>query len=202
LLRSVSVSARRIAALTVAMVATFTLASRPAAAYPEGAPWGAANPAAKESCASCHYDYDPVADSVSIQLEGLPAAVEPASEHAFILRFVDPQAAVSGFQLLATSAETPAAPAGQFLADAKDIETIGGAARSTATRDAQQGFVWQVTWRAPADASGDLVMYVAASAANDDQSPFGDTIHYRRFPLTVRRDPAADVPRTHDDEST
>lgn len=153
-----------------------------AGAYPEGAPWGAANPAADQSCDSCHYDYDPVRDSAALTLVGLPAAAEAGREYELVVRFEQPEAASSGFQLITgTGGESD----GEFRAVADAIEAIGAAARSTATRLRDDGFEWQLWWRAPDDAQA-LTVFLAASSANDDQSPFGDTIHYRQYDVLVQ----------------
>ncbi len=150
-------------------------------AYPEGAPWGAANPAADESCDSCHYDYDPVHDSSAVTIDGLPDSVEAGGEYRLVLRFATAEAASSGFQIMTGAGESRD---GHFRAEADAIEAIGAAARSTETRLRDEGFEWTLWWQAP-DTAQRLTLYVAASSANDDQSPFGDTIHYRQFEIAV-----------------
>jgi len=151
-------------------------------AYPEGAPWGAANPDATESCANCHYDYEPVANSPALSIEGLPANVVPGQRYSLVVRLVDDEARVSGFQILASR---PQGDAGMFGSDAADIESDGEASRSTAVRTQAERFEWPLWWQAPAQGADDVVLFLAASSANDDQSPFGDRIHYRRFRLNL-----------------
>ena len=165
---------KRIARPVAAAVA---LAGSAAFAYPEGAPWGTANPEASETCASCHYDYEPVFDSTALEIEGLPAAFEPGVTYPLVIRLSGVDAAISGFQLLATSSGS----AGSFRADASAIEVIGAASRSTESVAASDGASWRLAWQAPADGCSPIRLYLAASAANDDQSPFGDTVHYRQF---------------------
>ncbi len=153
-----------------------------AGAYPEGAPWGAADPAAEQSCDSCHYDYDPVQDSDALRIDGLPAVAEAGEEYELTVRFDHDEAASSGFQVIAGGGDLSG---GQFRVEADAIEAAGAAARSTATRLREEGFEWTVWWRAPA-AAEQLTLFVAASSANDDQSPFGDTIHYQQYEISVR----------------
>ena len=43
-----------------------------ARALPDGAPWGAANPAADQNCAACHFSVDPVLASDDVVIRGLP----------------------------------------------------------------------------------------------------------------------------------
>ncbi len=153
-----------------------------ASAYPEGAPWGAANPAAEQSCDSCHYDYDPVHDSDALRIDGLPAVARAGEEYELVVRFVHDEAASSGFQLITDGGEVSG---GQFRVEADGLESIGAAARSTATRLRDEGFEWTLWWQAPA-VTEQLILFVAASSANDDHSAFGDTIHYRRFEVAVQ----------------
>ena len=155
-----------------------------AGAYPEGAPWGAANPATDQSCDSCHYDYDPVLDSNALRIDGLPDVAQAGEEYELVVRFVHEEAASSGFQLITDGGE---ASGGQFRVEADGMESIGAAARSTATRLADEGFEWTLWWQAP-DAVERLTLYVAASSANDDHSAFGDTIHYQRYEVAVQTD--------------
>lgn len=155
-----------------------------AGAYPEGAPWGAANPEADESCDSCHYYYDPVHASAALTVDGLPASAIAGQEYRLTVRFSNDDAASSGFQLMADGAEPQG---GTFRSEDVDIESIGSAVRSTATRLRVDGLEWTLWWRAP-DATDTLRFFVAASSANDDQSPFGDTIHYRQYDVAVSRE--------------
>lgn len=149
------------------------LSSASVFAYPDASPWGAANPAADESCGSCHYDYEPVRDSDAVELAGLPSAASPGRTYEVRVRMTGTDAAVCGFQLVAT--------AGAFAVDGGALEAAETAIRSTRAV-ANDGVVeWTFSWRAPEQSDGDIGMYLAVSAANDDQSPFGDTIHYRRF---------------------
>ena len=87
----------------------------------------------------------------------------------------------SGFQLIA-SAEGQ--PAGLFESGDRDVESAacGAQIRSTATRPTTGDMArWRLVWRAPAKLDGPVIFHAAASAANDDGSPFGDQIHYREF---------------------
>ena len=152
-------------------------ASVGAHAYPEGAPWGAADPDAREPCASCHYDYDPVHESPALSIEGLPDVWTAGERYELLIRFAPVGATVSGFQLLAAAEDG----AGRFLTGSANVESIGAASRSTQPQDSRNGASWSVTWQAPRDGCSPVRLYLAASAANDDQSPLGDTVHYRKF---------------------
>ena len=156
-----------------------------ASAYPEGAPWGAANPAAEESCGGCHYDYEPVENSQALVAEGLPDLAKAGGRYDFVLRLAEAEASTSGFQIVAAG---DGSDAGRFTSDEADLESLANAIRSTATRPVDGEVRWAMTWHAPSGIAGKrsrVTFYLAASAANDDQSPFGDVIHYRKIEVDV-----------------
>lgn len=151
-----------------------TLASSPALASPAGAPWGAADPAARDSCASCHFDADPEMNSAAIRLAGLPQHVEPG--RTYVIDIVFPVAGAAGFMLMASH--------GDFSAEgADDLEANGGEIRSIAARQGDDR-PWRVAWRAPDAGAQEIVFLLAVNEGNDDMSPFGDRIHYRKFTIT------------------
>ena len=166
-------------ALVTILVAAFSLNA--ARAFPDGAPWGAANPAAEQNCASCHFDADPVRDSESLFIIGLPLKPAPGAIYELKVIFEDPETVVAGFQLIAQAGNQQA---GTFFSTESEVEFIGAAIRSTAPIRNDGSVSWTVEWRAPT-VIAPIVFYVAASAANDDESPFGDTIHFRFYRLTA-----------------
>ena len=163
----------RAAALVSAAV--FSVAAN---AYPEGAPWGAANPAADESCSSCHFGSEPVMDSAALAIEGLPDKPVAGSTYEFVILFSHADAVVSGFQLIAAAQD---GDAGTLLSQDADLEYVGAAIRSMNTRKVNGEVSWKVSWQAPNVIRLPLFFYLAASDSNDDLSPFGDTIHYKQF---------------------
>ena len=168
------------AAFSHLVLFTAALAANVAGAYPDGAPWGAANPSTVEHCASCHYDYDAVQDSDAITIDGLPDNPVPDTVYDLIVRFSAPDAATSGFQIVAQAEDHDA---GVFSGDTPGIEFIGAAIRSTKPAEYFDGVSWVIRWRAPSSIMLPIVFFVAASASNDDGSPLGDTIHYRSFKM-------------------
>lgn len=165
--------------LVTILVAAFALNA--ARAFPDGAPWGAANPAAEQNCASCHFDADPVRDSESLVIIGLPRKPAPGAIYELKIIFEDPETVVAGFQLIAQAGNQQA---GTFFSTEAEVEFIGAAIRSTAPIRNDGSVSWTVEWRAPT-VIAPIVFYVAASAANDDESAFGDTIHFRFYRLTA-----------------
>ncbi len=164
------------------MAAALLLAAGGAGAYPDGAPWGASDPDATESCASCHYDYEPVMDSAALSVEGLPEIATPGRRYRLALAFASDTAVTSGFQLTIRGAGKDN---GMLVTRDEDVEVVGAAGRSTSPRPVGGELRWHIEWQAP-DAEADCIEFlIAASAANDDQSPFGDTIHYKAVAIDV-----------------
>ncbi len=161
-------------------VAAFTLNA--ARAFPDGAPWGAANPTAEQNCATCHFDADPIRDSEALVISGLPLNPAPGTIYELKIILEDPDTVTAGFQLIAQAADQEA---GAFVSTEAGIEYIGAVIRSTVPLRSDAGVSWDVEWRAPTVIVSPIVFYIAASAANDDGSPFGDTIHFRSYELTV-----------------
>lgn len=169
----------------IALVAVAGAACIAAAAhaFPDGAPWGAANPAAEQHCATCHFDAEPVRDSRMLNIKGLPAQPVAGTDYELEITFDDPEIVVAGFQVIADAADREA---GVFASTDDHVECIGSAVRSTAPRKGNPAVSWKVSWRAPGGLSAPIAFLVAASAANDDGSPFGDRIHYRSYELRAQ----------------
>lgn len=163
--------------LTLNCVAFFLHDAR---AFPDGAPWGAANPAAEQDCAACHFGTEPVLASDALVIHGLPDNLHPGGTYSLSITFESPNIVVAGFQLIAQTTEKGA---GLFTSGADDVEFIGASIRSTAPLRMSGRAVWEIEWRAPDELAGPIDFYLAASAANDDGSPFGDTVHFRSYRL-------------------
>ena len=149
-------------------------------AYPEGAPWGTANPEAAENCTSCHFDSDAVTESPSLTLEGLPERVSTGQTYPLTLTLDAPESVVVGFQVIAVAEDEDA---GRFESSHSDQEAVGTAVRSTSVRRTQPA-AWSFRWRAPQSPELTAVwLLVAATAGNDDGSPLGDVVHFRSFKL-------------------
>ena len=152
-----------------------------AAAYPEGAPWPERPASAGASCASCHYDSPAVDASPAIEVEGLDD-VRAGQSYDVRLQFTPPSGEVAGFLAFF---ERENEDVGE-LAQAGEAEVNGAAIRSVKVEElAGKPAVWTFRWTAPASA-GPVAMHIAANAANDDASPFGDDVHYRVLTVEVR----------------
>lgn len=166
-----------IAVVLIGVAVCFWSAAR---AFPDGAPWGAADPDADRNCATCHFDAEPLLDSKALVIEGLPKKPSPGAIYTLAIILGDPDTVTAGFQLIALGVDQMA---GTFESSVTDVEYVGAAIRSTAPIRNEDGVSWAVEWHAPQMIESSIVFHVAASAANDDGSPFGDTIHFRSYEL-------------------
>lgn len=176
--------ARAAAALAVAAVLIAFGAAPLAVAFPDGAPWEAAE--APEACNQCHFDASLVEASAALELVGLPERIEPGATVRFTLRLSDAAMASAGFLLAATGAD---GGAGRFGPVDARTSAEGAKARSTeaGSRLSASGRAeWTLDWTAPAAAPASSVLFhVWANAANDDRSPFGDATHRRSWTFTL-----------------
>jgi hypothetical protein len=161
----------------VSGVAAALVLAGAASANPNGAPWGSADPASPQNCASCHFDYDPALDSELLSLNGLPGRVAAGKTYALSLSLAASDAVIAGFMLSAS--------AGAFFTEGEGLEAKGAEVRSAAPVAAGEGASWRVSWTAPEDLSDDVFFYVAVNGANDDASPFGDVVHFKTFEARI-----------------
>ncbi len=152
-----------------------------ALAYPNGAPWGADDLNGAESCATCHFDFDPEEDSALLSLSGLPETVISDETYELTLSFAPSGAEIAGFLLSAS--------AGVFHHAEKGTEANEQDVRSTAPLPATEGASWTVTWTAPEETEeetgGEIVFYAAVNGANNDMSSFGDRVYFKTFSVKL-----------------
>ena len=144
-----------------------------AVAFPEGAPWGAANPDSEQSCPACHFDYDAILNSEYLFIEGIPDKPAAGTTYELVVSLNSVDALTAGFQMLASD--------GQFASMERYIEYAGSAIRSTKPATNSNGVSWSLVWTAPNQPNTSVIFYLAVTGANDDGSPFGDRIHFRSF---------------------
>ena len=165
--------------LSACFISGMVITAMPAAANPDGAPWGASDPQSIQNCHSCHFDGKPQMGSTAISLDGLPDRISTGATYTLDLHFAKPVGTVAGFLASASS--------GKFSAKGEGLEVNSGQIRSTEPRTGSSSkFVqWQFEWQAPDSAGpnrlGEVTIMIAINAANDDQSSFGDEIHFRTF---------------------
>lgn len=158
------------------MALLIAVAPAPLSAFPDGAPWGSADPNSSENCASCHFDGEAVYESDLISMTGWEPLVVPGDQFELVLLFQNKPYAHVGMQIVAT--------AGSFEAKQDGLEVNGTEIRSSKIRGGVGGWnEWRFTWNAPDKLDDTIKFYIAINESNDDQSAFGDQIHFKKLEI-------------------
>ena len=163
--------------VVVAMLAVGLALAGSASAFPNGAPWGSANPKVQPNCSSCHFDEEAVTESGAIVLSGLPDHAVGGEVYDLTLKLKMPVEGATGFLISANN--------GAFSAQRPDLEFRGSEIRSISP-SAGSEVQWTFTWAAPASWEKPVVFEIGVNAANDDASPFGDEIHFRTYGVDAK----------------
>lgn len=188
----------RSAAAVVALASS--AAALGAIGYPEGPPPGHTGGFGEPTCRACHADRALDEEGGELRVHGLPRRYVPGRTYHLTVHLARPEMARAGFQLSARFAEGPGAgrSAGRLEAsgsrtavvsgdggvpgDAMVSGDAGGVSYAQQTRQGSQvaetGSVrWCLSWTAPERAQAPVAFHVAANAANDDASEFGDFVY-------------------------
>lgn len=162
-------------------------------AYRDGPPAGHTGGFGEPLCAECHFGAPVNDDAGALAIEA-PDRYRPGESHRLRVRLARPGMAVAGFQLAVRFADGERAGHQAGTLEPVDARTAVTADTATGVVYAHQTAAgaslveageaeWTVRWVAPTtDAT--VVVHVAANAANDDASEFGDFIYAseRRIP--------------------
>lgn len=158
------------------------------AAYIDGPPPAHTGGFGEPTCHACHFD-GPVDDPAGgLALEDVPVAYEPGRGYLIRVVLTRPEMARGGFEMAARFAEgeRAGAAAGSLRGVDARVEVTrvdsSGVAYAHHTEAgsalANPGTAeWTVEWTAPDAVAGPVIFHVAANAANDDLSAFGDHIY-------------------------
>lgn len=147
-------------------------------AYPTGAPPGHAGAAGGADCGSCHFGTLDDASPPVLELTGLADSVPAGSRQILSFRLSHPAMRTAGIQLSLRTGDTGARTSGLHADGAGTTEEEGVIYLNhlqpfPARAD---GFVSiPVQWMVP-DQSGTVIINAAMLAANDDESPLGDSV--------------------------
>jgi len=140
------------------------------------------------TCYACHMEAEPNTGTGTLVLRGLDGVYEPGTAHRIAVELTSPGMQRGGFQLAVRFAEGSAAgkQAGTLrvvderVAITTDTTGVQYAHHLEAGTDlvAPDTARWILEWTAPPRGAGDdvVVFHIAANAADDDASPFGDLI--------------------------
>jgi hypothetical protein len=137
------------------------------------------------TCYACHYDVEPNSGPGSLVLRGLEAGYEPGVTRRITVELASPGMRRGGFELAARFAT--GAAAGQQAGTLRALDERAAVTDSAGVQYAhhlEAGIDlaapdtarWVLEWTAPEEGGGTVIFHIAANAANDDASPFGDLI--------------------------
>jgi len=140
------------------------------------------------TCYACHMEAAPNTGTGALVLRGLDGVYEPGAAHRLMVELTSPGMRRGGFQLAVRFAEGSAAGKQAGTLRAVD-ERVAITTATTGVQYAHHLEVgtdlvapdtarWILEWTAPPQGVGDdvVVFHIAANAADDDLSPFGDLI--------------------------
>lgn len=160
------------------------------AVYLEGPPPEHAGGFGGDTCHTCHFENDLDAPGGSLTLTGVPDTFDPSATYRITVSLERPGMERAGFQLAARVSEGDGAGgvAGtlRVLGEDERVQAVLGTDGVTYAQHTEPGTAltapaaaaWTVEWSPPH--TGDaisVVFHVAANAANDDASEFGDFIY-------------------------
>lgn len=167
--------------IPLALTATLSCAWCVVAAFENGPPPGHTGAPGQPDCTICHFGNDANAEGGSVKLDGVPATYLDGQQYAISVTLEHNVLPIGGFQLAIQ--DIAGNPAGKLAANPGDEEimSIGGNSdihhiKPRRRRDDDSGIRWTVVWTAP-DGNRELIISVAAVAANDDASALGDSVY-------------------------
>lgn len=170
--------------LVVPLVAVALLA----AAYRDGPPPAHTGGFGEPTCRACHFDAPLNAPGGRLALDGLPPAYEGGRTYRLTVHLLRPGMRAGGFELAARVAAT-GRQAGAFhplddrVQAPPDSVVYARHTRAGSRLAVPDTARWALLWQAPPAAAGPVVFHLAANAANDDDSEFGDVIYTTRRTL-------------------
>lgn len=188
----------RLSPLAILLVVAST-----AAAFSSGPSDGLTNAPGEANCTACHGTFPLNSGSGMLQLEGLPGSYMPGETYDLTLTLSDPDAARWGFELTVIEdagedavslGEITASDPGTQLSSSGDRDYLkqnssGTAPGTTGSKS------WTFAWTAPVAGAGDVRLYVAGNAANNNGSTSGDRIYATSFGSSEDTGvPVVDVP--------
>ncbi len=137
------------------------------------------------TCQACHFDGPLNAPGGHLTLDGVPEAYVAGRTYRLTVTLHRPAMAAGGFELAARLAESGLqagafdVAGGRVRLTGVDTSAVQYAVHTRAgtTPSAPDTARWSLVWHAPPGPAGPVVFHLAANAANDDDSEFGDFIY-------------------------
>jgi hypothetical protein len=151
--------------------------------YAEGPPPAHTGGFGEPTCQACHFEGDLNDPAGMLSLDGIPATYSPGHTYTVTVTLHRPGLERGGFQLSTRFAD--GTQAGTLRADTEHLKVTNGPGDVQYVHHLLAGTApvhpdtarWTLTWQAPAEPGGPVVVHAAANASNGDDSEFGDYIY-------------------------
>ena len=155
-----------------------------------GAPPGYTGAPTENTCVACHNGPNPGGGTFSIAFPD-PNGYVPGQKYTIRVSLQDPTAKRWGFELTARQtasnikAGSFAVPSGSTAVQVVPSGPLQFATQTLTGTYAQQitQAAWDIDWTAPSSGTGQVTLYAAGLASNNDNSPSGDLTYATSVPL-------------------
>ena len=172
--------------IAMPLAAVCLLLAGPAFAFSSGPNDGLTGAPGENTCTQCHGSFPLNSGDGSLGVSGFPAEYTPGETYSLTVTLDDPQALRWGFEL--TLLEAGGASAGAITVTDSGTQSSTSGDRDYLKHNASGTYPgstgsasWQFDWQAPEAGAGDLTLYVAGNAANNNFSTSGDYIYNASF---------------------
>jgi len=178
--------AHRTRVLRLVAAGALLLVAGSALAFSGGPPDGYTNAPGEGNCTACHSTFPLNSGSGMLSLAGLPASWQPGTDYDLTLSLSDPNALRWGFELTilapggASTGTIAVTDAGTQTSTTGNRTYLKHTSSGTAP-GTSGGKSWTLRWTAPAAGTGDVTLYVAGNAANNNGANSGDRIYATSF---------------------
>lgn len=144
----------------------------------------------EQTCHSCHFDYDLNMEGGSLTVEGIPDQYKPGSEYQVKVTVESEQLEKGGFQMTARFEDGTQAGWFKWESDrllvtpsiSDEIQYVQHSEKGTGPVNERE-VSWALTWEAPENEAGKIIINIAANAGNNDDSAFGDWIYTKEIAI-------------------
>jgi len=168
--------------LVIALVCALALATGSAFAYSSDPPDARTGAPGESTCTACHSSFPLNSGAGSLSVIGLPQEWSPLTIYDVEIELADPDAQRWGYEFTILDANGNSVGQLATLDGESQLSTPGNRtyAKHTFLGTHEQTTVsssWTVRWTSPAAGAGDVTLYVAGNAANNNSSSSGDRIY-------------------------
>jgi hypothetical protein len=179
-------------ALRLLAAGALMLVAGSALAFSSGPPNGHTNAPGEANCTACHGSFPLNSGSGMLSLDGLPDSYTPGDTYDLSLTLDDPDASRWGFELTILDGGEAGTPSAGTLVVTDSGTTLSSSGNRSYLKQNSAGTspgttgskTWSFQWTAPAEGTGDVVLYVAGNGANNNGGTSGDRIYATSFAST------------------